>query len=149
MLAGSLCIVSATLVAGRFTGLSSGCSSSLPSMSVLPTGTKALSLHTAEAHSACLRCRESYHLPPRAVTGPNCGPWATSGLLVYHKPKSAIPAHFHIVYSCFMLQRQSQMAMIETIWPEKLTGPLCKPREYSPLCTLNRTHIECSINISC
>lgn len=60
------------------------------------------------------------------MTGPICGPWATSDLLVYYKPKPAIPVHFHIVYGCFMLQRQSQIAVIETIWSAKLTGPLCK-----------------------
>lgn len=83
------------------------------------------------------------HLPEQWL-----GQTVALGLLVYYKPKPAIPAHFHIVCGCFMLQRQSQMAVIETIWPAKLTGPLCKEREYRPLRGLSRTHGECSVLMS-
>lgn len=113
---GYLCKGLAFLGAGHFTHISFLYAAHIcPLWVFLPKGTKALSLLTAEAHSACLCCRESHLLLPRAVTRPNCGPWAISGLLVSYKPKPAIPAQFCIVYGCFILQRSSQMTVMETM----------------------------------
>lgn len=80
---GYLRIVLATLAAGCFPCLSSGCSLCLFFMSIPAKGLKnSLSMQLSLILHACDAGNNTTHLS-RAMTGPNCGPGATSGLLVY------------------------------------------------------------------